>query len=59
MEIGRPAGILVGPEGGWSDVEKQLFKDKEIKHLNLHDFTLRAETAAVAALLYQNQNRAP
>ncbi len=59
MEIGKPAGILVGPEGGWSDVEKQLFKDKEIKHLNLHDFTLRAETAAVAALLYQNQNRAP
>ncbi len=43
-------GVLIGPEGGWSDAEKQLFKDKNIKHLNLHDFTLRAETAAVAAI---------
>lgn len=43
-------GVLIGPEGGWSDAEKQLFKDKNIKHLNLHDFTLRAETAAVAAV---------
>jgi RsmE family RNA methyltransferase len=42
-------GILIGPEGGWSDTEKALFKEKDIKHLNLHDFTLRAETAAVAA----------
>lgn len=42
-------GVLIGPEGGWSDSEKQLFKDKNLKHLNLHDFTLRAETAAVSA----------
>jgi 16S rRNA (uracil1498-N3)-methyltransferase len=43
------AGILIGPEGGWSDAEKALFKEKGIKHLNLHDFTLRAETAAIVA----------
>ena len=43
-------GVLVGPEGGWSDAEKALFQDKQIKHLNLHDFTLRAETAAIAAV---------
>lgn len=42
-------GVFIGPEGGWSDAEKQLFKDKGIKHLNLHNFTLRAETAAVTA----------
>ncbi len=47
--ISGSVGVLIGPEGGWSDAEKQLFKDKHIKHLNLHDFTLRAETAAVAA----------
>ena len=41
-------GVLIGPEGGWSDAEKQLFKDRSIKHLSLHDFTLRAETASVA-----------
>lgn len=43
------AGILIGPEGGWSDSEKELFKTAGIKQLNLHDFTLRAETAAVTA----------
>ncbi len=42
-------GMLIGPEGGWSDREKSLFTDKALKHLNLHDFTLRAETAAVTA----------
>jgi len=42
-------GVLIGPEGGWSDAEKVLFKEQAVKHLNLHDFTLRAETAAVAA----------
>lgn len=45
----EPAGILIGPEGGWSDKEKQQFVDAKIAHLNLHDFTLRAETACVAA----------
>lgn len=44
------AGVLIGPEGGWSDNEKQLFMDNNIPHLNLHDFTLRAETACVAAV---------
>ena len=43
-------GILIGPEGGWSDGEKKLFTDSQLKHLSLHDFTLRAETAAVAAV---------
>lgn len=43
-------GVLIGPEGGWSEAEKQLFKDKALHHLNLHDFTLRAETAAIAAV---------
>lgn len=41
-------GILIGPEGGWSESEKQLFKTNQIAHINLHDFTLRAETACVA-----------
>jgi 16S rRNA (uracil1498-N3)-methyltransferase len=45
-----PQGVLVGPEGGWTDAEKQLFAAKNLKHLNLHDFTLRAETAAITAV---------
>lgn len=48
--FGDSLSVLVGPEGGWSDSEKQLFKDNNLKHLNLHDFTLRAETAALAAV---------
>ena len=44
------AGVLIGPEGGWSDKEKELFRTENLPHLNLHDFTLRAETACVAAV---------
>lgn len=46
----KSSGVLIGPEGGWSDAEKELFKTNNLKHLNLHDFTLRAETAAVTAV---------
>jgi 16S rRNA (uracil1498-N3)-methyltransferase len=42
-------GILIGPEGGWTDEEKQLFAKKELKQLSLSQFTLRAETAAITA----------
>jgi 16S rRNA (uracil1498-N3)-methyltransferase len=48
--IGDNVGIFIGPEGGWSDAEKELFKQRNINYLNLHDFTLRAETAAVASM---------
>lgn len=46
----RPVGVLIGPEGGWTDAERQLFKDNEIKHLALSEFTLRAETAAITSV---------
>ncbi|MCA9332498.1 16S rRNA (uracil(1498)-N(3))-methyltransferase [Candidatus Saccharibacteria bacterium] len=45
--LGRVA-VLVGPEGGWSDNERKIFESNSIEHINLHDFTLRAETACVA-----------
>lgn len=41
--------VLIGPEGGWSDAEKQLFVGKNIGHINIAGFTLRAETACVTA----------
>lgn len=47
-------GVLIGPEGGWSDDEKVLFQQLGLKHLSLHDFTLRAETASVAAITKLN-----
>lgn len=41
-------GVFVGPEGGFTDDEKELL-NKHSKKLLLHDFTLRAETAAIIA----------
>jgi 16S rRNA (uracil1498-N3)-methyltransferase len=45
----KPNGVLIGPEGGWSDTEKQLFKENGLPHIGLGEFTFRAETAAVVA----------
>lgn len=47
-------GVLIGPEGGWSDNEKQLFNDMKLQHLHISEFTLRAETAAVIAVAVLN-----
>lgn len=48
----KSCAVLIGPEGGWTDKEKELL-EQNCKKLNLSDFTLRAETACVtvAALL--------
>ncbi len=40
-------GILIGPEGGWSEREVALMKEKKIPILSLGDRVLRAETAAI------------
>jgi 16S rRNA (uracil1498-N3)-methyltransferase len=40
-------GIFVGPEGGWSDRELELFKQKNIPIYSLGSQILRAETAAI------------
>ncbi len=48
--------ILIGPEGGWSEKELALLRDKNITLAKLGDTTLRAETAAIVAcskILYQ------
>lgn len=51
----KPVGVFIGPEGGWTDQEKQLFAQHKLKHINIAVHTLRAETAAitVAARLLQ------
>ena len=44
----KPAGIFVGPEGGWSDRELEMFKEAGIAIYSIGSQVLRAETAAVA-----------
>lgn len=43
-----PLGILIGPEGGWSEGELALFKAKSIPIYSTGPQILRAETAAIA-----------
>lgn len=46
--IPKDVSILIGPEGGWSDRELSLFREKGIEIFSLGSQTLRAETAVVA-----------
>jgi 16S rRNA (uracil1498-N3)-methyltransferase len=46
---GKKIGILIGPEGGWTENERDLFEHKNIKTFSLGSQILRAETAAIVA----------
>jgi 16S rRNA (uracil1498-N3)-methyltransferase len=43
-------GLLIGPEGGWSESELAFFEKNEFQHIALGDFVFRAETAAIVAV---------
>ena len=55
--IGRPAAILIGPEGGFSPKERKTLRDLAfVLPITLGPRILRAETAVVSALtLWQSQ----
>lgn len=46
---GQKYGLLIGPEGGWSETEQGIFARADFAGIDLGDFTLRAETAAIVA----------
>lgn len=48
FETTNALGVLIGPEGGWSEQELVLLKAKNIPLISLGSQILRAETAAIA-----------
>jgi 16S rRNA (uracil1498-N3)-methyltransferase len=48
---GRPVVLLVGPEGGWTPAERGAARDRGWSVVGLPAGKLRAETAAVGALV--------
>ncbi|MFT5359730.1 MAG: 16S rRNA (uracil1498-N3)-methyltransferase [Candidatus Paceibacteria bacterium] len=44
-----PLSFFIGPEGGWTDEERELFKGSSAKIVSLTETTLRGETAAINA----------
>ncbi len=49
---GKNILIFIGPEGGWSKREITLFGERKYCFLNVNENILRAETAAVAGVLW-------
>ncbi len=47
-----PVFAWVGPEGGWTDEEKEIFKSNNAEFVHLDTYTLRATTAGVLASYY-------
>jgi 16S rRNA (uracil1498-N3)-methyltransferase len=50
QEASQSVALAIGPEGGWTAEEMQLFTEHGWKHITLGPRILRAETAAIAAL---------
>ncbi len=55
-ELPKEVSIFIGPEGGWSEPEIKLAKDRGVKIVKIGNPTLRAETAAIiASFLFVNK----
>jgi len=49
--VAAPAALLVGPEGGWTDAERNEASERGWRTVTLPAGKLRAETAAIAGLI--------
>jgi 16S rRNA (uracil1498-N3)-methyltransferase len=50
MKPTKDFALFIGPEGGWSDPEENLFTTASLIRISLGKTTLRAETAAISAI---------
>jgi len=50
----QSVALMVGPEGGWADHERQVAREAGWTSVSLGDRILRAETAAITALAVVN-----
>lgn len=52
MTMPKPSSIslFVGPEGGFSNAEREFFRNRECHSIRIAPYVLRADTAAVAAV---------
>ncbi|MBN1149643.1 16S rRNA (uracil(1498)-N(3))-methyltransferase [candidate division WOR-3 bacterium] len=57
IELGKVKNLFIGPEGGWTEDEKQSFRVAGFQSLSIGYSTMRAETAAAVgtALIVQSQ----
>ena len=46
----RSRMVLIGPEGGWSKSDREIFKQNQVYPVHLGSRILRTETAPVAIL---------
>lgn len=44
--------IFIGPEGGWTEKEREIFKKYNLNLFNFGENTLKAETAAIASVAF-------
>ena len=51
-----PISLFIGPEGGWSEKEENLFKERGLVSVSLGATVLRAETAAIVGCAYMLQD---
>ncbi len=50
-ELSAPSVLAIGPERGWSEAERRLFKENGFQFYSMGRRILRSETASVAALI--------
>jgi 16S rRNA (uracil1498-N3)-methyltransferase len=57
LQAGDSTALLIGPEGGWTDPERERFTAAGWRAVSLGPLVLRAETAVCAALAVVAQQR--